>query len=49
MNETKANIQNQSTQLHNQVAQLRNLEVQIVTPLPPLGLRERARHGTETL
>ena len=29
MNETKENIQNQSTQLHNQVAQLRNLEVQI--------------------
>ena len=29
MNETKANMQNQSTQLNNQVAQLRNLEVQI--------------------
>ena len=29
MNETKAYIQNQSTQLHNQTAQLRNLEVQM--------------------
>ena len=30
MNETKANIRSQSTQLNNQVAQLRNLEVQMV-------------------
>ena len=29
MNETKANIQHQATQLNNQVAQLRNLEVQM--------------------
>ena len=29
MDETKANIQNQSTQLNNQAAQLRNLEVQM--------------------
>ena len=29
MNETKANMQNQSTQLNNQAAQLRNLEVQM--------------------
>ena len=29
MNETKANIQSQSTQLNNQVAQLRNLEVEM--------------------
>ena len=29
MNETKANMQNQSTQLNNQEAQLRNLEVQM--------------------
>ena len=29
MNETKANMQNQSTQLNNQAAQLRNREVQI--------------------
>ena len=29
LNESKANIQNQSTQLHNQAAQLRNLEVQM--------------------
>ena len=29
MNETKENIQNQSTQLHNQATRLRNLEVQI--------------------
>ena len=28
MNETKANLQNQSTQLNNQATQLRNLEVQ---------------------
>ena len=29
MNETKANMQHQATQLNNQVAQLRNLEVQM--------------------
>ena len=29
MNGTKANIQNQSIQLHNQAAQLRNFEVQM--------------------
>ena len=29
MNETKANLQSQTTQLNNQVAQLRNLEVQM--------------------
>ena len=29
MNETKENMQTQSTQLNNQVAQLRNLEVQM--------------------
>ena len=29
MNETKANMQNQLTQLNNQAAQLRNLEVQM--------------------
>ena len=29
MNETKANMQHQATQLNNQAAQLRNLEVQI--------------------
>ena len=29
MNETKANMQQQATQLNNQAAQLRNLEVQI--------------------
>ena len=29
MNETKATMQNQSTQLNNQAAQLRNLEVQM--------------------
>ena len=29
MNETKATMQNQSTQLNNEVAQLRNLEVQM--------------------
>ena len=29
MSETKATMQNQSTQLNNQVAQMRNLEVQI--------------------
>ena len=29
MDETKVNIQNQSIQLHNHVAQLRNLEVQM--------------------
>ena len=29
MNETKVNMQNQSTQLNNQAAQLRNLEVQM--------------------
>ena len=29
MNETKANVQNQSIQLNNQAAQLRNLEVQM--------------------
>ena len=29
MNETKANVQNQATQLNNQVAQLRNLEVKM--------------------
>ena len=29
MNETKANIQSQSTKLNNQAAQLRNLEVQM--------------------
>ena len=29
MNETKADLQNQTTQLNNQAAQLRNLEVQI--------------------
>ena len=29
MNETKANMQNQVTQLNNQAAQLRNLEVQM--------------------
>ena len=29
MNETKANMQNQATELNNQVAQLRNLEVQM--------------------
>ena len=29
MNETKANMQNQATQLNNQAAQLRNLEVQM--------------------
>ena len=29
MNETKANMQNQSTQMNNQAAQLRNLEMQI--------------------
>ena len=29
MNETKANLQNQTTQLNNQAAQLRNLEVQM--------------------
>ena len=29
MNETKENFQNQTTQLNNQVAQLRNLEVQM--------------------
>ena len=29
MNETKATMQNQSTQLNNQVAQLRNLEVKM--------------------
>ena len=29
MNETKATMQNQSTKLNNQVAQLRNLEVQM--------------------
>ena len=29
MNETKANIQQQATQLKNQAAQLRNLEVQM--------------------
>ena len=30
MNETKANLQSQTTQLNNQVAQLRNLEMQMV-------------------
>ena len=29
MNETKANMQHQATQLNNQAAQLRNLEVQM--------------------
>ena len=29
MNETKANLKNQATQLNNQAAQLRNLEVQM--------------------
>ena len=29
MNETKANLQNQTAQLNNQAAQLRNLEVQM--------------------
>ena len=29
MNETKANMQHQTTQLNNQAAQLRNLEVQM--------------------
>ena len=29
MNETKANMQNQSTQMNNQATRLRNLEVQI--------------------
>ena len=29
MNETKVNLQNQTTQLNNQAAQLRNLEVQM--------------------
>ena len=29
MDETKANIENQLTQLHNQATQLRNLEVQM--------------------
>ena len=29
MNETKANLQSQTTQLNNQAAQLRNLEVQM--------------------
>ena len=29
MNETKANMQHQATQLNNQVAQMRNLEVQM--------------------
>ena len=29
MNETKADMKNQSTQLNNQAAQLRNLEVQM--------------------
>ena len=29
MNETKANMQNQATQVNNQAAQLRNLEVQM--------------------
>ena len=29
INETKENMQNQSTQLNNQAGQLRNLEVQI--------------------
>ena len=29
MNETKANLENQSTQLNNQAAQLRNLEMQM--------------------
>ena len=29
MNETKANLQNQTTQLNNQAAQLRNLEMQM--------------------
>ena len=29
MNETRANMQNQATKLNNQVAQLRNLEVQM--------------------
>ena len=33
MNETKENMQNQSTQLNNQAAQLRNLEVQMATLL----------------
>ena len=29
MNETKANLKNQATQLNNQVAQLRNLKAQM--------------------
>ena len=29
MNETKANLESQTTQLNNQAAQLRNLEVQM--------------------
>ena len=40
MNETKANMQHQATQLNNQVAQLRNLEVQMGQMANLLTLRQ---------
>ena len=47
MNETKANMQHQATQLNNQAAQLRNLEVQMGQMANLLTERQPRREGNE--
>ena len=48
MNETKANMQNLSTQLNNQVARLRNLEVQMGQMATLLTERQQASLPTNS-